>query len=163
MADLGTFDANTVAPMGDFSPLPPGKYEAMITESERVENASGNGWHLKLTLVVTRGEFEARNLWHRLNLSNPSEKAVQIARGQLSAICRAVGVLTPRDSTQLHNLPMLVNVSQEKYDNGTPEGGISNKITSFSARDGNEPAKQRGQTKEQSEAPGRHDAPPWKK
>jgi hypothetical protein len=135
MADLGNFNANDVPPMGDFSPLPEGKYEAMIVESETIQNANGNGSHLKLTLVVTRGEYEGRNLWHRLNLENPSEKAVQIARGQLSAICRAVGVLTPKDSADLHSLPMIVAVKQEQYD-----GGVSNKITSFAARNGAAPS-----------------------
>lgn len=130
MARIENFDANQVPPSGDFSPIPEGKYEAMIVDSDMVNNASGNGAHLKLTFVVTQGECEGRNLWHRLNLQNPSEKAVQIARGQLSAICRAVGVMTPQDSTQLHNLPLIVNVKQEQY-----EGGVSNKITSFSARD----------------------------
>lgn len=125
------FDANQVPPAGDFEPIPAAKYEAMITETEMVDNANGSGSHLKMTFVVTKGDYEGRMLWHRLNLKNPSEKAVQIARGQLSAICRAVGILTPKDSTELHNLPLLVNVKQEAY-----EGGISNKITSFSARDG---------------------------
>jgi len=131
MANLGNFNANEVPPAGDFTPIPEGKYEAMIVESETVQNSSGNGSHLKLTLVVTRGEHEGRNLWHRLNLDNPSEKAVQIARGQLSAICRAVNILTPKDSTELHSLPLMVNVKQESY-----EGGVSNRITSFSACEG---------------------------
>ena len=35
-------------------------------------------------------DLESRLLWARLNLDNPNQQAVQIARGELSAICRAV-------------------------------------------------------------------------
>jgi hypothetical protein len=45
-------------------------------------------------------------IWSRLNLDNP--KAVEIARRDLSAICRAVGVLTPGDSSELHDLPLVL-------------------------------------------------------
>ena len=33
---------------------------------------------------------------------------MKIAHGELSAICRAVGVMQPKDSIELHNLPLLV-------------------------------------------------------
>ena len=55
-----------------------------------------------------------RLLWARLNLDNPNATAVQIARAELSAICRAVGVLAPNDSVELHNLPLVIHVRCKK-------------------------------------------------
>ena len=54
------------------------------------------------------GPYKNRLLWSRLNLDNPNAQAVQIAQGELSAICRAVGVMQPKDSIELHNLPLLI-------------------------------------------------------
>jgi hypothetical protein len=118
MADLGgDFDAEQVDPAKDFDALPVGRYPVMITESEKVDNSSGKGWHIKLVMQVLDGPFKGRNIWHRLNLDNPNTTAVQISRGQLSSICRAVKVLKPRDSSELHNLPFVVRVSIREHDN----------------------------------------------
>ena len=90
MADLRGFDANQVEPSADFEPIPAGKYEAVITESEMKPTKAGTGHYLQLTFQVVEGEFKNRLLWARLNLDNPNATAVQIARAELSAICRAV-------------------------------------------------------------------------
>jgi len=49
-----------------------------------------------------------------LNLDNPNATAVKIARGELSAICRAVGVMQPKDSVELHDLPLVILVKCKK-------------------------------------------------
>lgn len=136
MADLGTFDANTVEPTGAFELLPDGWYEAMIVESEMKPTAKKNGERLALTLQIVSGPYENRKLWDGLNLKNPSEKAVQIARRTLSAICRAVGVLTPKDSSELHNLPMLVKVGHGENENGEPW----NEVNGYKAKEGPKPS-----------------------
>lgn len=133
MASLNNFNANEVEPATDFEPLPEGRYEAMITKSEEISNANSNGSHLKLTFTVISGQYVNRTLFHRLNLQNDSPQAVKIARAQLSAICRAVRIMQPKDSVDLHNLPVIVNVKQEPYTKSTGEASISNKITSFSS------------------------------
>ncbi len=130
MADLGNFDARTVEPES-FEPLPSGKYLVIITESEMKPTKNGQGKYLQLKLQVIEGPCKNRLLWARLNLENANAKAAQIARGQLSAICRAVGVLTPRDSQELHNLPLVANVvSKPRADTGEP----SNEVKGFAAR-----------------------------
>ncbi|MGQ9636057.1 MAG: DUF669 domain-containing protein, partial [Bryobacteraceae bacterium] len=107
MAHLGNFDASQVEPTTTFDPIPAGKYLAMITASEMKPNKAGTGSYLELVFTIVEGEYKGRQLWGRLNLDNPNELAVKIARAELSAICRAVGVLTPRDSVELHNLPLV--------------------------------------------------------
>jgi hypothetical protein len=132
MADLRGFDANNVEPTSDFEPIPAGKYEAVITESEMKPTKSGTGQYLQLTFQIIEGEYKNRLLWARLNLQNPNAIAVQIAQAELSAICRAVGVLAPKDSTELHNLPLLVSVRCKRRDD---TGEITNEIKGYSKKE----------------------------
>src|SRR5690625_518331 len=109
MSELN-FDANTVEPAGVFEPIPAGKYLVAITESEKKPTTSGGGEYLQLTFKILEGPCKDRLRWARLNLKNANATAVKIARGELSAICRAVGVMKPRDSVDLHNLPLIITV-----------------------------------------------------
>lgn len=132
MASLNGFDANQVEPTTEFDPLPAGKYLAMITDSEVKPTKSGGGSYLQLTFQIVDGPFKGRFLWARLNLDNANATAVQIARAELSAICRAVGVMTPRDSVELHNLPLVITVKCKKRDDS---GEISNEIKGYAKRE----------------------------
>lgn len=114
MANLMGFNANEVKPNEGFEPVPAGDYIACIIESEQKANSSGTGTYLKLTLQIVEGQYANRKLFENLNLDNPNSQTVQIARGTLSAICRAVNVLEPNDSAELHDIPMLVKVGLEK-------------------------------------------------
>jgi hypothetical protein len=131
MATLQGFDANTVDPTTDFEPIPPGKYQAVITDSEVKRNKAGTGSYLQLTFQIIEGEFKNRFLWARLNMDNPNATAVKIARAELSAICRAVGVLQPKDSCELHDLPLVITVKCKKRD----EGEIVNEIRGYAKKD----------------------------
>jgi hypothetical protein len=121
------FDARTVEPSGSFDLLPKGDYEVLIIDSEMKATKNGDGEYLALELQVTSGEHKGRILWTNLNLRNPNAKAEEIARGTLSAICRAVGVLTPQDSSELHNKPLLA-VVRIKTD---PTYGDKNEVRGF--------------------------------
>lgn len=109
--NLAGFDANEVEPQDSFDPLPAGWYPVIISDSEMKPTKNGNGQYLQLELTVIEGEYEGRKAWDRLNLDNPNQTAVEIAQRALSAICRAVGVLTPSDSTELHDRPFEVKLS----------------------------------------------------
>lgn len=132
MANLSGFDANQVEPTGDFEAIPAGKYLAVITDSEMKPNKAGTGSLLQLTFQIIEGDFENRLLWTRLNLDHPNATAVQIARADLSAICRAVGVLAPKDSVELHNLPLMINVRCKKRQD---TGDVVNEIKGYSPRE----------------------------
>lgn len=120
MAQLN-FNANEVEPAGDFSPIPAGKYLAVITGSEKKGTKAGNGTYIEFRFELIDGPYKGRQLWARLNLENPSKQAVQIARGELSALCRATGVMAPRDSLELHGIPIVVGVAVEpRSDSGQP-------------------------------------------
>lgn len=149
MADLSGFDANKVDPNSEFEPIPAGKYLAVIVESEMKQTKAGTGSYLQLTHQIVDGPFKGRKVWSRLNLDNPNPTAVQIAKGELSALCRAAGVMTPRDSAELHNIPVVINVRQKPND---ATGEIQNEIRGYT-KHGNGAAKQAPQEQK--------NVPPW--
>jgi hypothetical protein len=129
--DLTGFDANEVEPNTGFEHIPPGEYEACIVNSERKTTKSGTGEYLNLELTILNGPYQNRRLFEKLNLQNPNAKAVEIAKGTLSSICRAVGVLKPGNSSELHNLPLRISVGVEKRED---TGELTNRIKGFKSR-----------------------------
>lgn len=124
------FNANEVEPSVGFEAIPAGKYQAVIVDSDMKPNKAGTGEYLQLEFEIIEGEYKGRKLWTRLNLNNPNADAVRMARADLSAICHAVNVPQPRDSVELHNLPLLVTVKCRK----TPDGEIVNDIKGYAAK-----------------------------
>lgn len=128
MASLAGFDANKVEPSKALTPLPEGDYKAAITGSEMKRNSKNNGSFLALELTVLEGEHKGRKLYANLNLDNPNKQAVEIAKGELSAICRAINVMTPNDSAELHNKPLWATVGLEKRKD---TGAMQNRIKGY--------------------------------
>lgn len=150
MVKLSGFDASEVEPSTGFDPIPEGKYTAIITESEEKQTRAGNGSYLSLKFQIVEGKYQNRTLYTNLNLDNPNETAVKIARADLSAICRAVGVLQPQESAELHNKPMVITVKCKKRED---TGDIQNNISGYSKAGGSaEPAESESESKA-----------PWKK
>ncbi len=152
MADLNGFDANEVEPTSSFDPIPAGQYVAVITDSQMKANKAGTGSLLQLTFQITEGEYANRLLWARLNLDHPNATAVQIARADLSAICRAVGVLAPQDSVELHNLPLVIHVRVKKR---ADTGELVNEIKGYAKKEKAQPTP--------AAAPATDATPPWKR
>jgi hypothetical protein len=132
MANLNGFNANNVEPADNFDPVPPGKYTAVIVDSQIKPTKSGDGNLLELKFEIIEGEYKGRFVWSRLCLENKNELTVKIAKSQLADICRAVGVMTPADSAQLHNLPMQITVKVRKRSD-TDEA--TNEIRKYSKRE----------------------------
>lgn len=121
------FDAAAVEPGSEMTADTAftGWHPMQFVESEWKSAKSGNGDYLELVAQVIEGQFKGRKLWKRLNLCNASEKAVEIAEHELSAICHAVGVMRPKDTVELHGRPFLGNVV---YKPATDRGGAVNEI-----------------------------------
>ncbi|TWU21812.1 DUF669 domain-containing protein [Bythopirellula polymerisocia] len=150
MANLSGFDANQVEPNTSFDPVPAGKYQAVITDSEMKPTKAGTGQYLELRFQIQGGEYDNRVLWSRLNLDNPNATAVKIAQADLSAICRAVGVMAPKDSVDLHNLPLVIQVGcKPRKDTGE----ITNEIKSYSKKESAPAVASAAQTSDNT--------PPW--
>ena len=152
MATLN-FNANDVEPNVGMEAVPAGKYVAVIIESQMKPTKSGNGYFLELTFEIIEGEYKGRKVWARLNLDNPNQDAVKIAKGELSALCRAVNVMQPKDSAELHNLPLEISVKCKKRDDSDD---ISNEIKGYAPKgSSSNPATPAAQKKA--------DTPPWRR
>ena len=87
MPMTGNFDANQVAPrqLGENHPV--GKFPFHITNTELAETKDKTGGMFVVTFNTPSG-----NAVMRYNIWNQSEKAKEIAHGQLSALCHATGI-----------------------------------------------------------------------
>ena len=94
-----------------FEPVAPGWYEAEIVKSEINENKAKTGKYLKLEFKLIGEEVKNRKIWVNLNLWNPSETAVQIAKRDFNSILAACGLDEVEDSAELHGIPMMVKVT----------------------------------------------------
>lgn len=144
------FNANDVEPTAVFDPLPAGKYLAAITASEMKPTKAGNGSYLQLEFTVLDGPCKGRKVWDRLCINHPNDLTQKIARGNLSAICRATGVMQPRDSVELHNLPLVVTVKCKKRDD---TGEVTNEVKGY--------AKRESAVGQPQQAPVNDQTPPW--
>lgn len=153
MVAMRGFNANDVEPNDLFDPIPTGEYLCVITSSEEKQTKSRNGSYLELEFEVIEGPCKGRKLWDRLNLENPNETTVKIARATLSAICRAVNVLTPNDSYELHDLPLVCKVRlQQRSDSDE----LTNVIKGYRARKASRPMQASVSDQQPS-------IPPWKR
>jgi len=152
MANLNGFNAHEVEPSSTFDPLPAGKYLAAITASEMKATKDGVGSYLNIEFTILEGEFKERKVWDRLCLNHPNAQTVKIARGNLSAICRAVGVMQPRDSVELHNIPLLVTVKLKKRED---TGELANEVKGY--------AKKEAAAGKPQQAVPMDNTPPWRR
>jgi hypothetical protein len=150
MANLNGFDANTVENVS-FEPIAAGRYPAVMADSELKANKEATGKYLECKFEIIEGEYKGRHIWARLSLEHKNELTARIARSQLAAICKAVGITQPRDSVELHNLPLIINVKVKKR---TDNGELANDIKSYSKRESGTPAQS---------APATKGIAPWKR
>jgi hypothetical protein len=127
---LDGFNAGSVEPAKPRTTLPAGKYKCVITSSGEQPTKAMTGTMLKLQLQVIDGPHQGAMVFDQLNLNNPSATAMEMAQRTLSAICHAVGVIMPQDSSDLHNKPLRCKVVVRKSD----EYGESNEVKAYKPR-----------------------------
>lgn len=132
MASLNGFDASQVPEQMEFTALPEGQYVVIATASEMKPTKNGQGQFLQFTFEVLDGPRKGSKVWARLNLVNGNQTAVDIAQRELGAICRAVGIIKPNDSAELHNRPLLITVAVE-VDDRKREGNVIKKYEAINA------------------------------
>lgn len=144
MASLGSvFDATTVEPAKKFEPLPAGSYKCVIVKSEWKNTKNGKGRYVELTFeVLAPEEHKGRRVFDRLNLENQSTQAVEIAQRTLSAICHATGVMQPKDTAELHNIPLVLEIAvKERADKpGEYSNEVAGYLSTEAAMTGQKPA-----------------------
>lgn len=108
------FDATQWDPSQSVGQLPIGRHKVIIEDSEVKATKANDGGYLALTLQVIEGPSAGATGVMRLGIYSQNQKAVEISHRQLSAICHAIGVLNVQDSAQLHNIPFMVEVGNQK-------------------------------------------------
>ena len=162
MGNLSGYDATQYDPnaTGTFEPVPKGDYTAVMTASQFKPTSKGDGEFLECLWEIVDGEFAGKKVYDRLNLKNSNDTAVKIANNTLSAICHAVGVLHPDDSSELQGKPAMIAVDVEERKD--KPGNFSNRITKYSAV-GAAPAANTATTAPAGNAAKSGAKPPWKK
>jgi hypothetical protein len=132
------FNAAEVEPQTARGLVEPGWHTVVISNTTTKINNAGTGSYLELELQVVDGPAKGRRVWDRLNLDNPNQTAVDIAKASLSAICHAVNVLTPQSPEELKDIPLdaLVAVQPAKG-----QYGESNVIKGYRPSEAQTPAK----------------------
>ena len=125
------FDANQVEPMGSREILPKGDYLAIVTAAIKKQTRAGNGHYLNIEFqILTEGQYKGRKVWTNLNLDNPNHTAVNIARAELSSLCRATGVMKLESEWELgamQSRPFTLSLCVNEHGfNGEPENTIRN-------------------------------------
>lgn len=118
------FDASTVQPDQSFDVLPRGKYLCMAVDSVIKPTKNGSGDYLEITFEALDGNGKGRKIWERLNIRNANKKAEEISQRQLSALCRAVGVMNLQDTDQLHNIPVMLEIEIETREGYSPQNRV---------------------------------------
>lgn len=111
--DVSTYEAPKRT---SFEPLPPGDYNAMITDSQMKITKAGTGEYLELTIQIIDGAHSGRRLWERLNVVNANKTAEEIARSQLNGIKLACNIDKLESSEQLHDVPLILSLDIDRRD-----------------------------------------------
>lgn len=141
---LNPFDATQWNPAQSSGQLPVGnKQVCQIIASEVKANSKNDGGFLEFILEILDGPNVGSTGAYRLNLYNQSQKAVEIAHRQMSALCHVVGIFNVSDTTALHNKPFRIDVGYQKgqdpaMNSGAPEYTEVKKVYDIN---GNEPGK----------------------
>lgn len=134
-----TFDATKYDPTQGFGQMPVGKHPVVISDSEVKATQNNDGGMVVFELTIIDGPAKGQTGPYRLNLYNKSEKAVEIAHRQMSALCHVTGVYNVEDTAALHNIPFVVDVQLQR-DKDAASKGYTEVVRVYDIN-GNEPGK----------------------
>ena len=119
MASLGTRHNTAEHEAPSYGTLPLGNYMLEVSASDVTDTKAGTGKILKLTYDVLEPEqFKGRKIFGNMNIVNPNATAEAIGKGELTALCEAVGLDGIEDSEELHFKSFAAKVGIEKAQEG---------------------------------------------
>lgn len=132
----GSFDASQFVPKQGGGAHPVGKgFDATISNTSIEPTKAGDGGMFIVEFSTPAGRINSRyNLW------NKNEKAVQIAHGELSALCHATGVFRldfQNDGAALRNARCKIDVGLQNE--AEPDGYVE--VKKVMDANGNEPGR----------------------
>ena len=136
---IQAFNAQQYDPTQGGGSLPVGRHPVIIESSEVKANKANDGGYLQLNLKLIDGPQTGATGAYRLNLYHSNPQTAEIAHRQLSAICHCVGVFNVQDSSQLHNIPFIIEVGLQKGEEAAQKGYTE--VKKVFDINGNEPGK----------------------
>jgi len=131
------FDARRVAPSTAPEPVETGTYPVVIKAAQEKPTRANDGTLVELILEVLHGPAQGKRITDRLNLGNKNPQAVEIAYGQLSAICHVTGRMQIQSEQQLVGATMQVYVVKEPR--ADAPGQYGNAVKGYKDMQGNDP------------------------
>lgn len=128
--DWDSFDPDEYEEIS-FGPLPPGDYEAIISDIEQKATRAGTGMYLSIRFDVIAGPHAKRSVWTNINVENPNPQAESIGRTQLASLARATGIAKPRSADAFEGATLIIVVDHEDY-----QGKTKNRVKRFKERTG---------------------------
>ncbi|MBX9874433.1 MAG: DUF669 domain-containing protein [Beijerinckiaceae bacterium] len=162
MANMGGFNPDEVPDddRGGLDPIPPGRYELEVVDSDLVQTKSGTGMLLKLQHRVVSGQYENRRIFSQHNFKNDNPVAQEIGQREIKALCAAIGHMGPlEDSNDLHGITFTATVKLGKTTPDYPDP--KNEISRFIPRSGGEaPAQRQAAQRQPSTTPAQRQTAP---
>lgn len=112
---------------GDFALLPDGWYPAKVSNAEIKQTNAGTGSYVSVRFSITGDKFANRTVFANYNTDNPSEKAQEIGRAELSRLTGAVGVDRLTNTDQLIGRHCEIHVKTKKSE----EWGDKNEVKGY--------------------------------
>jgi hypothetical protein len=122
------WSADQEQPLADFGLLPKGWYAGYVESTERKESKGSPGNHyLNATIVSTDESAPGRKFWPMFFLWYQKQDTVIRARREFGSLCRATGRIAPKNTDEIHKIPIGFYLSHSKDSNGE----IVNKVTNY--------------------------------
>src|SRR5262245_58564040 len=86
------FNPETEEGTRPFELLPKGKYAAEVVDAAIVDTKNGRGQMLKLTWVISGGEYDDRRVFQQIIVQHESEDAMNFGRRKIKDLCDACGI-----------------------------------------------------------------------
>lgn len=130
MASLNEVQFDGSEEEDDFAVIPAGEYAAQIIASEMKETKAGTGMFLELRVQLLEEPYVGRLVFERLNLVNPNEVAVKIAKRSFKELCDSIGLdhTEVEDSEELHGREFIAVI---KVDPPRGDWGESNSVKKY--------------------------------
>ena len=122
-----------------FEPLPVGIYTGQIKKAEIKTTSAGTGEYISLQWEILEADepkYVSRIVFQNLNIVNPSEMAVKIAKSQLKQITTALGIAELIDTDELLGQPLQLTLKIRPAKDGYDASNDVAKVKSLD--DGNE-------------------------
>jgi len=129
--------------LGDFTPLPNGKYTVCVVESELKDNKAGTGNYIQLKLEVMDGKFKGRWInFVNITFTHTNSQAQEIGRKGLNTLMKACGIQSIQDTKQLHGIAVSAEVIIKQSEGYAPNNEVKNYYPLQGSAQGTAPAQE---------------------